>query len=190
MKLLEKHLKVGNGNLRGAQPEVLEATLGVKGGSVCLFAVANDPENKVTLMIDQKLLNDFEYVGFHPMQNDFTTAIKREDVKKIITISKHEAMVQDFTTLQDGSAPAQATSDAKPAKVDKPKEAKPQKKPVNKDKTTLNKDAHEMGLQYTKETNFSKWYSQTITKSEFIEYYDISGCYILRPAGFFVWEQV
>lgn len=84
MKLLEKHLKCGNGNLRGAQPDVLEQTLGVKGGSVCLFAIMNDPEKKVTLMMDKKLLNDFEYVGFHPMQNDHTTAIKREDLNKII----------------------------------------------------------------------------------------------------------
>lgn len=84
MKLLEKHLQCGNGNLRGAQPDVLEQTLGVKGGSVCLFAIMNDPEKKVTLMMDRKLLNDFEYVGFHPMQNDHTTAIKREDLNKII----------------------------------------------------------------------------------------------------------
>lgn len=84
MKLLEKHLKCGNGNLRGAQPDVLEQTLGVKGGSVCLFAIMNDPEKKVTLMMDKKLMNDFEYVGFHPMQNDHTTAIKRDDVHKII----------------------------------------------------------------------------------------------------------
>jgi len=87
MKKLEKHLGCGNGNLRGAQPEVLEATLGVKGGSVCLFAIMNDPERKVNLMMDKRLLNDFEYVGFHPMQNDFTTAIRREDVHKIIKLS-------------------------------------------------------------------------------------------------------
>jgi len=34
------------------------------------------------------------------------------------------------------------------------------------------------------------WYSQTITKSELIEYYEISGCYILRPPAFYIWEQI
>lgn len=29
-----------------------------------------------------------------------------------------------------------------------------------------------------------------ITKSELIEYYDISGCYILRPNSFFIWEKI
>lgn len=29
-----------------------------------------------------------------------------------------------------------------------------------------------------------------ITKSEFIEYYDISGCYILRPPAYYIWEKI
>ena len=38
-----------------------------------------------------------------------------------------------------------------------------------------------VGLEYTKAGNFPKWYEQVINKSEMIEFYDISGCYILRP---------
>lgn len=51
------------------------------------------------------MLSNYEYVGFHPMQNDYTTAIKKEDVKKIIDLSHHEAVVIDFTALE-GVAPA------------------------------------------------------------------------------------
>ncbi len=29
-----------------------------------------------------------------------------------------------------------------------------------------------------------------ITKAELIEYYDVSGCYILRPWAYFIWEQI
>ena len=91
MKALEKSFGIKNGDLRGADPEILESTLGVKGGSVNLFAIINDKDNKVKLVIDHTLLNNFEYVGFHPMQNDYTTAIKRESVQKIIDLSHHEA---------------------------------------------------------------------------------------------------
>ena len=31
---------------------------------------------------------------------------------------------------------------------------------------------------------------QVITKSEMIEYYDVSGCYILRPWAFSIWECI
>ena len=33
-------------------------------------------------------------------------------------------------------------------------------------------------------------YQQVITRSEMIEFYDISGCYILRPWSFSIWESI
>ncbi|KAM6467592.1 bifunctional glutamate/proline--tRNA ligase isoform 2-T2 [Liasis olivaceus] len=47
-----------------------------------------------------------------------------------------------------------------------------------------------LGLEAKKEENLAEWYSQVITKSEMIEYYDVSGCYILRPWAFSVWEGI
>ncbi|XP_036133398.1 bifunctional glutamate/proline--tRNA ligase isoform X2 [Molossus molossus] len=47
-----------------------------------------------------------------------------------------------------------------------------------------------LGLEAKKEENFADWYSQVITKSEMIEYYDVSGCYILRPWAFSIWESI
>ena len=47
-----------------------------------------------------------------------------------------------------------------------------------------------MAIQYKKEANFAKWYQEVITKAELIDYYDISGCYILRPRSFYIWEQI
>ncbi|KAJ7341064.1 hypothetical protein JRQ81_004757, partial [Phrynocephalus forsythii] len=47
-----------------------------------------------------------------------------------------------------------------------------------------------LGLEAKKEENLAEWYSQVITKSEMIEYYDVSGCYILRPWAFAIWEAI
>ncbi|KYN04470.1 Bifunctional aminoacyl-tRNA synthetase, partial [Cyphomyrmex costatus] len=47
-----------------------------------------------------------------------------------------------------------------------------------------------LGLEAKKEENFTDWYSQVITKSGMIEYYDVSGCYILRPWSFSIWKIV
>eukprot|EP00931_Biecheleriopsis_adriatica_P093608 TRINITY_DN67333_c0_g1_i1.p1 TRINITY_DN67333_c0_g1~~TRINITY_DN67333_c0_g1_i1.p1 ORF type:complete len:574 (-),score=116.17 TRINITY_DN67333_c0_g1_i1:29-1717(-) len=46
------------------------------------------------------------------------------------------------------------------------------------------------GITAKKSEDFASWYTQVIKRSEMIEYYDISGCYILRPWSFFVWQQV
>ncbi|KAM5238586.1 bifunctional glutamate/proline--tRNA ligase isoform 2-T2 [Ctenodactylus gundi] len=47
-----------------------------------------------------------------------------------------------------------------------------------------------LGLEAKKEENLADWYSQVITKSEMIEYYDVSGCYILRPWAYSIWEYI
>uniref|UniRef100_A0A8C4X2Z4 Bifunctional glutamate/proline--tRNA ligase n=1 Tax=Erpetoichthys calabaricus TaxID=27687 RepID=A0A8C4X2Z4_ERPCA len=47
-----------------------------------------------------------------------------------------------------------------------------------------------LGLEAKKEENLADWYSQVITKSEMIEYYDVSGCYVLRPWAFSIWEII
>lgn len=42
----------------------------------------------------------------------------------------------------------------------------------------------------TKRGHFAEWYQEVIKKSEMIEYYDISGCYILRPWSYSIWESI
>ncbi|KAM3246435.1 hypothetical protein P3L10_008202 [Capsicum annuum] len=45
-----------------------------------------------------------------------------------------------------------------------------------------------LGLSYKKDENFGEWYSEVVVSGEMIEYYDISGCYILRPWAMSIWE--
>ncbi|XP_027754220.1 bifunctional glutamate/proline--tRNA ligase isoform X4 [Empidonax traillii] len=47
-----------------------------------------------------------------------------------------------------------------------------------------------LGLEVKKEENLSEWFSQVITKAEMIEYYDVSGCYVLRPWAHSIWEAI
>lgn len=46
------------------------------------------------------------------------------------------------------------------------------------------------GVSASKSQDFAAWYTQVITRAEMIEYHDISGCYILRPWSFFIWEEI
>ncbi|KAM7197392.1 proline-tRNA ligase-like protein [Rhypophila sp. PSN 637] len=78
----------------------------------------------------------------------------------------------------------------KPAK--QPKEKKPQQPKQQKPSVaTKQADAKEIGITALKETNFSEWYTEVVTKCELVEYYtEISGFYILRPASMFVWNTI
>ena len=41
-----------------------------------------------------------------------------------------------------------------------------------------------------KAENFSEWYTQVATKSEFVDYTAVSGALAFRPDGYFVWEAI
>lgn len=45
-------------------------------------------------------------------------------------------------------------------------------------------------MEYNKSLNFPEWYKHNLIESEFIRYYDISGCYVLLPNSFAVWENI
>lgn len=65
-------------------------------------------------------------------------------------------------------------------------------KEINKNEDIKDTDVGKtrLGLEAKKEENFFEWYSQIITKSGMIEYYDVSGCYILRPWSFAIWKAI
>ncbi|KYQ96876.1 prolyl-tRNA synthetase [Tieghemostelium lacteum] len=70
----------------------------------------------------------------------------------------------------------------------KQKEAKQPK--ANNNNTASKSKTELLGAGVKKEEDFSEWYTNVITRSEMIDYYDISGCYILRPWAFSIWEKI
>jgi prolyl-tRNA synthetase len=46
------------------------------------------------------------------------------------------------------------------------------------------------GLTIKKEEDFTEWFTQLVTKSELIDYSDVSGCPAYRPGAYFLWEQI
>lgn len=47
-----------------------------------------------------------------------------------------------------------------------------------------------LGIEAKKEDDFASWYTQVLLRAEMMDYYDISGCYILRPWCFAIWKQI
>ena len=74
---------LGAGRFSFGSAERLKEYLGVEPGSVTIFALINDPERRVTLLLDEGLLAH-DPVNFHPLKNDATTAISPADLLKFI----------------------------------------------------------------------------------------------------------
>jgi Ala-tRNA(Pro) deacylase len=86
------HTLVGCARLSFASPELLMETLGVPPGSVTPFALINDAEHRVELIVDEALLRN-DILNFHPLTNDATTTIAREDFLRFLDSCSHPPRV-------------------------------------------------------------------------------------------------
>lgn len=72
----------------GSAERLLEY-LGVTPGSVTLYALINDPDARVRVVLDEALFAR-DPVNFHPLRNDATTAITPRDLIKFVRGTGHE----------------------------------------------------------------------------------------------------
>ncbi|CAJ2506986.1 Uu.00g081720.m01.CDS01 [Anthostomella pinea] len=87
------------------------------------------------------------------------------------------------------SALKKAEKQAKMAAAKAEKAAKQAALPVVGGKKDDGKEP--IGIMASKDTNFSQWYQEIVTKAELVEYYsEISGFYILRPGAMYVWNVI
>jgi len=77
-----------SGRLSFGSAELLREVLGVEPGSVTPFALVNDPEHRVTLVVDEALMTH-EPVNFHPLVNSATTGLSRADLLKFFAATGH-----------------------------------------------------------------------------------------------------
>lgn len=86
---------VGAKELRFADAETLESTLGVQQGSVTPFALMNDAkERRVTFVLDRHLWEESAgSVNFHPLTNEATTNISVSGFRTFLQATGHEPIV-------------------------------------------------------------------------------------------------
>ena len=89
---------IGSGRLSFGSPERLLAALGVTPGSVTALALVNDPEHKVTFVID-KVLADADIVNFHPLTNTATTALSQADFRVFLAWQDRKLRIVDFAAI-------------------------------------------------------------------------------------------
>ena len=87
------HEAIGaSGRVSFGSADQLRAALGVEPGSVTPFAVANDPEGQVTVILDANLM-EHERVNFHPLVNSMTTGVHRDDLVRFLRATGHEPRI-------------------------------------------------------------------------------------------------
>jgi Ala-tRNA(Pro) deacylase len=97
LKALARH--VGAGRFSFSSADRLMRYLGVIPGAVTPFAVINDKQKRVKVVLDLAILQS-ERVNFHPLDNSMTTAISGEDLVKFLRAEEHAPEVTDLGVLE------------------------------------------------------------------------------------------
>ena len=193
-KSLCKIFKTKNGNIREAEKEKLPLYLHVEPGHVNSFSLLNlsdEQRKEVQFHLDKNLMDEYKNVGIPPMNSSSTCWLNPEDLKKLLEKNGFTVNVTDFSEVKVEEKKEEKKNKKKKEKKDKKDDKKKDKKDKkDKKEENVDEDISSLGIQNKKEENFSDWYSECITKSEMIDYYDISGCYILRPWSYEIWEKI
>jgi Ala-tRNA(Pro) deacylase len=85
-----------SGRFSFGSAELLRETLGIAPGSVTPFAVINDKEGRVTVVIDAALMTH-DTLNFHPLVNTATTTISREGLLKFLAATGHAPRIEPLS---------------------------------------------------------------------------------------------
>lgn len=94
--------RLGTGRFSFGKPDLLAETLGVTPGSVTAFAVMNDQDQRVSVVVDAMLMA-FETVNCHPLENAATTNIARDDLFRFLSATGHAPRVLALGSDADGT---------------------------------------------------------------------------------------
>lgn len=86
------HVIGASGRVSFGKPDKLLDYLGVTPGSVTAFGLINDIQGAVKIIFDETLMRH-DIINAHPLTNEATTSIARNDLLRFVAASGHEALI-------------------------------------------------------------------------------------------------
>ncbi|KAJ2008762.1 hypothetical protein GGI06_005262, partial [Coemansia sp. S85] len=142
------------------------------------FALANVSKESIAnvrVVVDKALLSASN-IAFHPLDSSRTVFVSAATLQSFVK------SVEGLTHVTEMDFTAEAGT-ATVAKTEK----KPAAAAASADEVA---GVSKGGIDVSKDVDFPRWYQQVLTRSDMLEYYDVSGCYIVRPLAYFVWQQI
>ena len=142
--------------------------------TVSPFNVTKDNASKVRVLLDEDIVSSKMTYAVHALSASETVFVTGAGIQQYLETTQVQLDVVPFSSLK---APAPAAPAAKPEPKAKAVDAKIP-------------EAELIGITVRKDLDFPEWYQQVLRKGDMLDYYDVSGCYILKPWSFFVWESI
>ncbi|CAH2352471.1 putative proline--tRNA ligase [[Candida] railenensis] len=172
---------------RLAKDDLVQEFFAVSAKEVSIANLNKDLAGKIKIVIDQNIVDADESTVLELSTESAKASLPATTIKAFLESTGIELIPVDFSAAPVVPAPgagAGAASASKGAKDAKKEAFKKEKEAAKIEGAQL------IGITVDKAKDFSSWYSQVCVKSEMLDYYDVSGCYILRPNSYHVWEQI
>jgi prolyl-tRNA synthetase len=146
----------------------------------------------------RRLIDRSEHESLRPCAEPDIQLPTMSHSKKTSSAAKEADLTTQDTSTPDTNTETNMTTTLP---IGKAAAKKPTSKPGNKPKGENKQGqgggkkkkiegAEMIGIEISKDVDFSGWYAQVLTKGDMLDYYDVSGCYILKPASYFIWEEI
>lgn len=164
---------------RLAKDDLVQEFFATSAKEVSVANLTGNLAGKVKVLLDSAIASADENTVLELSNEVSKVSLPASTITSYLQSSGIEIVTVDFEAEATAPTPAPAAKDsAKKAQLKKEKEA------------AKLEDAKLIGITVDKAKDFSSWYSQVVVKGEMLDYYDVSGCYILRPNSYFVWEEI
>mmetsp|Transcript_3089 Transcript_3089/g.3455 ORF Transcript_3089/g.3455 Transcript_3089/m.3455 type:complete len:683 (-) Transcript_3089:74-2122(-) len=160
---------------RLAKDDLVSEFFSVSAKEVSIANLHKDLAGKIKLVVDENITKASDDTVLELSTASSKANISAKAVNEYLASTGIEVVSVNFSA-EPAAAPAVDTS---------------KKDALKKEKQAAKlEDAKLIGITVDKAKDFSSWYSQVVTKGEMLDYYDVSGCYILRPNSYSVWETI
>jgi Ala-tRNA(Pro) deacylase len=88
--------RIGSARLSFGRAELLGQVLGIEPGSVTPFALINDVDRRVNVVLQAEMMRH-EVLNYHPLVNSATMSIRSSDLVKFIRACGHDPKVVDLS---------------------------------------------------------------------------------------------
>ncbi|KAF9041340.1 hypothetical protein BJ165DRAFT_1530073 [Panaeolus papilionaceus] len=166
--------------LRLASEDLLKEFFSLNKDSLSPFSITDSVFPKVVTVLDTSITTSSSLFAVHANSSSETIFIKGTDIESYLKkLETEERKVQDldFSTLATAAPIAQAASPSGPAA---PSQAQ----------SAAIEGAIPIAIGVKKEVDFASWYTNVLIKADMLDYYSVSGCYILKPWSYSIWEEI
>ncbi|KAG6331357.1 hypothetical protein ID866_7731 [Astraeus odoratus] len=174
--------KLGLKELRLASEDLLDEFFKLDKNSLSFLALNKESFPKVITVVDSSIASTSSTFAVHALSSSSTIFLSGSDILAYLkNLETDELKIQevDFAALKTEQAATVPAAGAAAAKSGA------------KEKEDAKIDgAVQIAIGVKKEVDFSAWYQNVLLKADMLEYYSVSGCYILRPWSYSIWEEI